>query len=276
MNDPRLTLVLNGVAAASLAGVICADAYRETTAMRCIAPSTAIRFEPSATALQDDQLLFGEGFEVLDAVGDFLFGQARRDGYVGYVDKAALSTALVQPTHWVSALRTYGFSRPDLKSAPVTTLSLNSLVAADEREGRFVRVADAGWVFEDHLAPIGTYLDDIVEVATRYLGAAYLWGGRDSVGLDCSGLLQQALYACGRWAPRDTDQQEEALGVRIERERLQRGDLVFWKGHVGLMLDERRLLHANAHHMATAIEPLDQAIERIAPIAGRPTAFKRL
>ncbi len=109
-----------------------------------------------------------------------------------------------------------------------------------------------------------------------FLGAPYLWGGRDSLGLDCSGLVQQALYAVGAACPRDTDQQA-LLGESVPRSELARGDLVFWRGHVGMMLDETRLIHANAHHMAVAIEPLSAAVARIAGKGGgEPTAMRRL
>lgn len=272
MNDPRLTLMRDGVAALSLQGLVEAAEHRETTAMRCAASSAAIRSAPDAMARQDDQLLFGEGFDVLFEAGAFAFGQARRDGYVGYVDRSMLEPGLIAPSHWVSALRTYALSEPDFKAPPVLTLSMNSLVAEEAREAGFVKITGSGWVFGGHLSPIGAYADDFVEMAERYLAAPYLWGGRESEGLDCSGVVQQALYACGMACPRDSDMQAATLGTAIGGDVLARGDLVFWKGHVGIMLDETRLLHATAHRMATVIEPLAARVER----AGPPTLFKRL
>ena len=126
-----------------------------------------------------------------------------------------------------------------------------------------------------HLAPIGWFERDMATVAETYLGAPYLWGGRESLGLDCSGLVQQAMFACGRACPRDTDQQE-AMGQPIQREAFGRGDLAFWKGHVAIGLDATRIIHANAHHMMVAIEPLDAAVMRIAGTAtGQPTGYRR-
>ena len=175
-----------------------------------------------------------------------------------------------------SALRTYAFSEPNIKSAIVGLHSLNALVTIEAREGRFAKAARAGWFVEHHLLPIGEFADDPVAVAEQFLGAPYQWGGRESLGLDCSGLVQQAYYACGRACPRDTDMQQAALGLGVEQKDLKRGDLVFWRGHVGLMRDATTLIHANAYHMKVASEPLDQAIDRIkAAGSGLPTAFKR-
>ena len=249
--------------------------------MQCSAPVTAIRKTAEAGAEQMDQLLFGEAFAVLEESGGFAFGQALRDGYVGYVDMETLSAPVLSPTHRVTALRTYAFVEANLKTPPLALLSINALVTVDAVEGRYAKIARLGWIVTDHLRPIGEAFEaDPAAVASRFLGAPYLWGGRESLGLDCSGLVQQALYACGRACPRDSDQQQ-ALGgpldVADDLEGLRRNDLVFWRGHVGIMLDETSLLHANGHHMATAIEPLNEAVKRIAAAgSGQPTAFRRL
>jgi cell wall-associated NlpC family hydrolase len=152
---------------------------------------------------------------------------------------------------------------------------MNSLVNVEAVEGRLARVTGAGWMTLEHLVPIGFFDEDWVAVAGRLSGAAYLWGGRESEGLDCSGLVQQALFACGRACPRDTDQQQ-ALGEPIPPDAFGRGDLVFWKGHVALGVGDGRILHANAHHMMCAEEPLADAVARIAAAgAGQPVAWRR-
>lgn len=276
MSDPRLTLVREGVADEALQGVAPAGSYTETMAMRCAVTSAPVRATQDPYSEQVDQLLFGEGFEVLSEHGAFAYGQTRRDGYVGYVHRTHLVSGVGEITHWVRALRTIAFSLPDYKSAALTPLSLNSLVAVEALEGAFAKVTGAGWVSVEHLSPISEVEQDFVAVAERFLGAPYLWGGRESTGVDCSGLLQAALLACGGWAPRDTDMQAPALGEAIDAADARRGDLVFWTGHVGILLDERRLLHANSHHMAVAIEPLDQVITRKLATDGAPTAFRRL
>jgi len=273
--DPRLTLIRDGRASTALEGVVPAASYVEPQTRRLAVPAAAIRRLPDAASEQMDQLLFGELFDVLEETGGWAFGQARRDGYVGFVQAEALVGAEAETTHWVSALRTYAFSEPNIKSAPVGLYSMNSLVAVEAREGRFAKGAETGWFVEAHLSPIGFGEADHAAVAERFLGAPYQWGGRESLGLDCSGLVQQSLYACARACPRDTDMQT-ALGEPIDRADLQRGDLIFWKGHVAILTDAHTIVHANAHHMMVEREGLDEAIERIrAAGAGEPTGFRR-
>jgi cell wall-associated NlpC family hydrolase len=270
-----VTLARPDLAAADLQGLAPAERYRDRRRMRLVVPVAALRRAPDAAAEQLDQLLYGETFDMLDPQGDFAWGQARRDGYVGFVEAAALSEAAAAPTHRVGALRTFAFAQPSIKAPAIGPFSLNALVTVAEVTGDFARDDAGAWFWAAHLAPIGRFERDPAAVAERFLGAPYLWGGRDSLGLDCSGLVQQALQACGQACPRDSDQQA-ALGHEVARETLRRGDLVFWRGHVGMMLDQARLIHANGHHMAVAIEPLEAAVARIeASGSGAPTAYRR-
>jgi cell wall-associated NlpC family hydrolase len=262
MTDPRLIPILDGLAARALEGQVAAARYADPTLRQVAAPAAGIRKAPDGQAEQLDQLLFGERFEVLSEADGWAFGQARRDGYVGYVRTWALGEVGELPTHRVSALRTYGFSGADIKSTPLGLYSLNALITVIERQGRFARDAAGGWFVAEHLAPIGVAEPDFVAVAETFLGAPYQWGGRESLGLDCSGLTQQALYAAGRACPRDTDQQAAAFAP-IEMAERRRGDLVFWKGHVAILTDAETILHANAHHMRVAVEPLAEALARI-------------
>ena len=274
--DPRTTPVRDGLASSELEGVVAADRFVAPTLLRVIRPCAGLRDSPDAGAGQLDQLLFGELFARIAVIDGMAWGAARRDGYVGFVEAKALSQDLRPPTHRVAALRTFGFRSASIKSPAVGCLSLNALVEVTERNGALAMITDFGWVPLAHLAPIGTFESDPASVAERFLGTPYLWGGRDSLGLDCSGLIQQALYACGLACPRDSDQQS-ALGREAASAALRRGDLVFWRGHVGMMLDGERLIHANGHHMAVAIEPLREAASRIESVEGRkPIAFRRL
>lgn len=275
--DQRITPARPDLAAKHLQGRIAAERFVEGVEYQCCAGVAPIRRAPAGDAMQEDQLLFGEVFTVYEEREGWGWGQSGRDQYVGYVAMEALSAPPLAPTHRISALRTYCFSAPDLKSAPLFLLSMNAKVTAQEHRERYVKIARAGWVFEGHLAALEAHAPDWVAEAERFLGAPYFWGGRESLGLDCSGLVQSALEAGGVLAPRDADMQEalgEALPVGLEG--LRRGDLVFWKGHVGIMLDAMRLLHANAHHMATAVEPLAQAAARIAQTAGPIRSIRRL
>lgn len=276
--DPRITLIRDGIAARVLEGVLPAEVYLDPKPMTCVAPAAGIRRTADPASEQMDQILFGEVFDVLEDVDQgCFFGQARRDGYVGFVEAQALIPAADDPpTHRVAALRTYAFGEASIKSRASGPYSINSLVRVEAEEDRLSKIAGGGWITTAHLSPIGAFEADWAAVAERFRGAPYLWGGRESLGLDCSGLVQQALFACGLSCPRDTDQQA-ATGREIPRAEFGRGDLVFWKGHVAMGLDQTRIIHANAHHMAVEIEPLDVALERIkAAGSGEPTAFRRL
>lgn len=243
-----------------------AETYQVTAG---VAP---VRAEPAPDAKQETQLLCGESFTVSREQDGFGFGVAGLDGYEGWVDMAALSAPFLIPTHTVKALRTYVFSEPDLKSAPVCLVSLNAQIVGGRRSGRFIEAQRMGWVFEPHLRPVGEdYEADWVAVAERFLHTPYFWGGKESLGLDCSGLIQAAMQAAGTIIPRDSGPQEKwaqehwtPVEPGEDFSGLQRGDLVFWPGHVGVMTDAETLLHANGHHMATVAEPLARAAKRIA------------
>jgi cell wall-associated NlpC family hydrolase len=230
----------------------------------------AIRSEPAEDAPMLTQLLCGEVFGADTEREGWVKGVSRHDGYAGWVDASALSAPMLIPTHRVSAVRTYVFSEPDLKSAPRSLVSLNAKISAGRREGRFIEAQRLGWVFSGHLSALDAAEPDFVAVAERFVNSPYLWGGKQSQGLDCSGLIQVALEAAGARCPRDTGDQEawahERWGhvpLQADLSGLQRGDLVFWPGHVGVMTDTVNLLHANAHHMMTVIEPLSVAARRI-------------
>ena len=274
--DPRLTLANDGVADLALEGLVAAPRYVPPREWQVVAAALGVHRTPSPDAEQMDQLVFGERFDVLETRDGWSFGRAQRDGYVGWAPQSGLSETLSAPTHWVCALGAHAFSEPSIKTAPRHRLSINALVAVEAEEGRFARIAGSGWIVREHLSPLGTWAADPAGVAERFLEVPYLWGGRDGLGLDCSGLVQQAFYACGRVAPRDTDMQA-AMGHPAGQGDLVRNDLVFWRGHVAMMLDAQRLIHANAHHMAVAVEPLAEAVSRIeAAGGGSPTAFRRI
>jgi len=273
--DSRVTLARPDLADLDLQGLVAAERYEAPTLRQVAVPTAALRKAAHPMAEQWDQLLFGELFKVLEVKDGFAWGQATRDGYVGFVAEDDLAAPGAPATHQVAVPRTYAFAEPDIKSRPVGLYSLNALTAIEATEGRFVRGEGTGWFVAAHLAPVGVALTDYVAVAEGYLGAPYQWGGRESLGLDCSGLVQQALAACGRAVPRDTDLQLAFFAPVAEAGR-RRGDLVFWKGHVAILVDADTILHANAHHMAVAVEPLAGAIARIeAAGGGAVTGWRR-
>jgi len=248
----------------------------EGRVLRVVAGVADLRAAPRADRGLDTQLLHGESFRVLETREGWAYGQSVRDDYVGYASEDALSEAPT-PTHVVVALRTLVFPEPDIKVTPSLILSMNAQLAVSSEEGRFARLAGGGFVPLSHIAPLGATAPDFAGTAEKFLGLPYWWGGRSSAGLDCSGLVEMALERAGIDAPRDTDMQEKTIGREVAPGApLQRGDLVFWKGHVGLMLDTARFIHANAHHMAVTIEPFSQARERIAAAGFAVTSVKRL
>jgi cell wall-associated NlpC family hydrolase len=274
-NDPRVTLARPDLADLDLQGLVAAERYEVPTLRQIAVPTAALRKTAHPMAEQWDQLLFGELFRVLEVKDGFAWGQAARDGYVGFVAEDDLAAPGEAATHQVAVPRTYAFAEPDIKSRPVGLYSLNALTAIEATEGRFAKGEGTGWFVAGHLAPVGVALTDYVAVAEGYLGAPYQWGGRESLGLDCSGLVQQALAACGRAIPRDTDLQLAFFAPIAEADR-RRGDLVFWRGHVAVLLDADTILHANAHHMAVAVEPLAEAIARVEAAGGGPvTGWRR-
>jgi cell wall-associated NlpC family hydrolase len=266
-HDKRLTPARPDLADERLRGLVDAGRYVAGEARTVVAPSAPVRREPFPDAPLDTEALMGEPVTVFDENEGYAWAQLGSDGYVGYLPAEALGPASPPATHRVTALRTFLYPGPSLKLPHVAHLSLGAGATPIEVRNEYVRLSTGGWVFAGHLSARAEHAPDFVAVAERLVGAPYLWGGKTSLGLDCSGLVQLSLAVAGIAAPRDSDMQQAALGREVPVSPglggLERGDLVFWRGHVGIMLDETRLLHANGHHMAAAIEPLAEAEIRI-------------
>jgi len=257
--DPRITAIRPDLADVAMADLCFAPHYAAPTARRCAVAAVMVRGKPDAAASAVTELLRGETFHMLDARGNWAWGYCGHDHYVGYVPLDALGEpeAISHATTAPAPL----FTAADIK-APIAALLPRRARLAGSVEGDFLATAD-GFVHIRHLQAVDSYEADWVAVAERYLGAPYVWGGR-GFGVDCSGLVQMVLAACGIAAPRDTDQQADALGTALALDApLRRGDLVFFPGHVGLMMDEARMIHANAHWMAVTIEPLADVVARL-------------
>lgn len=260
MTDRRFLRANAHVAHRSQAGDTDAPRLTDGTTRSVTAPHADLCASPNGP--RDKQLLFGNIFVVLDVQDGWAFGFDRVDDYVGYVHADALGPAIA-PTHRLWTRLSHIYSAPDLKSPEGFGLSFFSELALGPQTGAFFEVTGHGYIPHQHVAPLDRRDNDPAAIAERFLGTPYLWGGNTGTGIDCSGLVQLALCASGRACPRDSDMQQSAFPHINPNER-QRGDLVFWKGHVGMLLDPDTLIHANAHHMAVAIEPLAQAIARIA------------
>ena len=287
--DPRLTPARRDLAAEHLRGTVEAPRYVAGIHETVIAGITDMRGDPSPGAAVTTQVLRGEDVMVFEVEEGWAWCQLAHDGYVGYLPAAALAPSSQQPTHHVRELSTFLYPGPSMKLPVSLTLPLNARLTVTEIEGDFARIEDEGFVWAAHLQPIGSAASDYVAIAERFLGVPYLWGGKSSHGIDCSGLVQICLAAAGIEAPRDTDMQVVQLGTAlVEAEAaarppeswpcsLQRGDLIFWRGHVGIMRNADELLHANGHHMLVASEPLLEAVERIASNSfGAVTSVRRI
>jgi cell wall-associated NlpC family hydrolase len=277
--DRRLNAFRDDLADAALRDTVRASTYVEGTPARIGRPVVPVRPAPDPTRARDTEFLFGEPVTLFEEKDGWAWVQSRRDGYVGYVEADAVLTFAPVPTHRVSAIRTHAYPAPDLKRFAITALTVGSQVTVVDRDGSWSRVADGTWFPSGHLTPLESHDGDPAAEALRFLEAPYLWGGRSSEGLDCSALIQFALEACGVPCPRDTDMQEVALGRVVDRDTapLRRSDLVFWPGHVGMMIDANRIVHANATDMATRVWDLDKLAAHIERIEGNPIrVIKRL
>ena len=274
MSDPRLTPANSRVAANSLRGTVEAAAYVEGAARQLSAPVADLMHAPRGR--RERQVVSGEHVTVFEDRDGWSFVQLARDGYVGYLPSAALAEPETA-THWVCSRTTHLYPEPDFKRPEIRALSHLSRVRVTGGEGRFAQVS-GGYIPRAHLASLDDPATDPVAVAETYLGVPYLWGGNSGFGVDCSGLVQAGCLACGIPCPGDSDLQQAGLGEPIEEGTpLRRGDLLFWKGHVAWVADADTILHANAHHMAVAFEPMQEAITRIEAQGDGPvTRRKRL
>ncbi len=280
MDDPRLTPARGDIAAKYLEGKVKAARFvagEEFEVADALAP---LRETPTGDATLLTQALKGERVTIYDRNGEgFAWGQLHGDGYVGWLPDTALTTSMSAPTHKVTALRTFAFPGPSIKLPPVETLPMEARITVPREDGAFVVTREGWYLPRRHVGTLDDAENDFVAVAERYVGTPYLWGGKSSLGIDCSGLVQVSLNATGTGCPRDSDMQQEGLGRALspaEMKKLERGDLIFWKGHVAIARDAGTIVHANAHHMATVVENTHDAIARIRTAGSEVVAIKRL
>ena len=279
--DHRVTPARADLAAKHLEGQVTAARYVDGRVFEVIEPQAPLRGEPRPDAPLATEALKGEWVTIYDSNAEgWAWGQLQADGYVGWLPANALVAPGPAPTHKVAALRTFAFSEPSIKSPPLEALPLGARLAVARFDDRMAVTRTGAYVPAPHLVPLGNDESDFVAVAERFLGVPYLWGGKTALGLDCSGLVQVALTACGMPCPRDSDMQEMALGApdhaAPEHYRSKRGDLIFWKGHVAIARDHETLIHANAFHMAVAIEPIAEAVARIRASGSAITGVRRV
>jgi cell wall-associated NlpC family hydrolase len=275
--DPRLHPLRPDLAGAELEGRAEAPRFVAGHAAQVARGTADLRRAPSPIAPLGSQLLAGESVTVYEVADGWAWVQNQSDGYVGYVEHAALGGEVRATTHWVKALRTFLFPEPDEKAPPLDALPMTARIEVVAERGRFSEVAGGGWITGRHLAPRGAHFEDFVTTALGFMGVPYLWGGKTSLGLDCSGLIQVALAAAGIDCLRDSDMQAETLGeARSSGAAPERGDLIYMPGHSAIALDGWRVVHTNAHDMMTTIEPLADLLARVEKESGQGiTAVRR-
>lgn len=269
--DRRLTPFSGRVALECLRGQIDAPAFTDGESAAVALPLVDLMTRPDGA--RDRQLPLGAALTVVDRQDGWAFVRAQRDGYCGWLPLAAIGPAIT-PTHWIAAPASHAYTAPKVQAHERFALPVGASLTVSGSEGPFA-ATQAGFVPLAHLRPIGVYFNDPAAVAGMLLGAPYLWGGNSHAGLDCSGLVQIAFHACGRDCPGDSDLQQAVGQPLSEDAPLHRNDLIFWKGHVAMLLDDQRLIHANGHSMSVALEALDAAIIRIATQGGGPVTARR-
>jgi cell wall-associated NlpC family hydrolase len=278
--DPRRHAYREDLAAETLRDRVSAPRYTAGQTRQIAHSATPLRGRPDPRASWTSEVLFGEQVTLYEEKDGWAWAQTARDGYVGYLRAAALSPQVQTPTHRVRALGTLLYPAADVKAPPWLPLSMNSLLPVAEVGPSFSRLTDGSFVPTRHIAELAWQAQDFVAVAEQFAGTPYLWGGRSRLGIDCSGLVQVALQMSGVDCPRDSDMQQAELGNPVPLDEdlsgMHRGDLVFWPGHVGIMTDTFLLLHANAHHMKTVVEPLKTVVGRNARAGDKVIAVKRL
>lgn len=260
--DPRLTPARPDLAARALEGRVEAARFVDPERVQVVAPSAPMRPRPDPAAALATELIAGEPFDLYDRADGWVWGQSALDGYVGWLPEGTVGPGAV-PTHLVTAPAAQFYAEPELKRPPTGRHPFGARIAVATTRDGYAKCAD-GWIAQDHLRALDDPEPDWVAVAERFCGAPYVWGGRSAFGLDCSALVQLSRQAGGFDCPRDSDMQT-ALGETLAADRpLRRGDVIFWKGHVGIMLDSERMIHATIFGMRVRIEALAEAAARIA------------
>ena len=279
--DKRLNAWRDDLADRTLQNQVHSNRFVDAKIQQVITPTLSLRREADYTSPQNNELLFGDRVKVFDENKGWSWVQNCRDNYVGFCPSDGLSEVGNDATHQVSCLRTILFPQPDFKSCPVHYLSMTSTVAVVQTTDKYSQIESGEWIYSQHLAKTNEFESDFVATAQKFLGTPYLWGGNNSLGIDCSGLVQIALRRAGMDVLRDSDMQEETIGKEIhydnDTSNLELGDLIFWKGHIGIYCANDMLLHANATDMMVSSKPFKDTCAHILKLENSPvTSVRRI
>ncbi|WP_455475990.1 C40 family peptidase [Bartonella sp. B17] len=278
--DPRLCAFRSDLADQHLEKETVAQRFVQGKRKRINVPVAELFKENNKKSERQTECLLGEELLIFEQKELLSWGQSLKDGYVGYIDTTVLCTSTIEQTHIVSVPRTFQYLQADLRGSVEYALSIGSKVTVvDEIEVRGTKYSileNGRAIVSHHLSPIGCVYEDYVTVAEALIHTPYLWGGVSGFGIDCSGLVQLSMMLAGKMVLRDADMQEKTIGKELtDNDKLQRGDLIFWKDHVAIMIDHENIIHANGFSLDVMVELLEDAVVRIAKKDGYPIAKRR-
>ena len=238
--------------------------------MNIIKSSTFMKLEPFVNSPLETECLFGETVEVLDEDLDWVYCKLITDNYHGWVKKNNIAK-FKKATHRVFNIRTFIYNDADLKSNIALYLPMGANLVVEKIYSEWAKIIylvderiKVGYVPAQHIVELQHKVSDWVAIAQSLEGTPYNWGGRDTIGLDCSALLQLTYQTYGQAIGRNTSDQVKLDKPIIDNiSDLKRGCVIFWKGHVGIMINKVNCIHANAFHMKTVTEPLIDIICRM-------------
>ncbi len=207
------------------------------------------------------QLLYGDTFKKVKQFKSWVKIKNDLDNYKGYIENKKFPLN-VKNTHKVSVLRSNLYLKPNLNSKINKKLSFSSRVRVSKRKGNFYKI-DNFWIKKKDLKKINYKNKDIFSNIKKFKNIKYKWGGKHCGGIDCSALVQLFLNYNNRFCPRDAKDQIKYFKKKINIKKIRKNDLIFWKGHVAIIISKKKLIHAYGPYKKVVVMPVKNTIKRI-------------